>query len=201
MSRYLLTVFTVLLRKPKPPDRIPFREAIHCPQSLLDFIMCSQLPIHNTASLCLMDKFLQEFHEKKEVFLEFRAGKWTTEETRPLRSHRVQARQEKIFGSTKTCQVIEIQKYNDRTDILVHRALCRGSHFNFPKLNMLKHFRGQVELFGCLEMWSTELGELLDRSLVKDPYQRSNKCGDYTLQILNETLKDDAFVMRQMNIQ
>lgn len=200
MSRYLLAVFTVSLRKPKPSQRLPFGKAIHCTRSLLDFIMCSKLPIHNTASLCQMDEFLQEFHKKKEVFLEFRAGKRTTEESRSLRSQRVQARQEKISGFTKTRKVLELQKYNDRTEVLVREALCNGSHFNFPKLHMLKHFREQIELFGCLEMWSTELGELLHRSLVKDPYQRSNKCGDYTLQILNETLKDDAFIMRQMNI-
>lgn len=75
-----------------------------------------------------------------------------------------------------------------------------GAHFNFPKLHMLMHFRSQIERFGCLEMWSTELGESLHQTLVKDPYRRSNKCGDYILQILNETLKDDAFVMRKMNI-
>lgn len=75
-----------------------------------------------------------------------------------------------------------------------------GAHFNFPKLHMLTHFRSQIERFGCLEMWSTELGESLHRTLVKDPYRRLNKCGDYILQILNETLKDDAFVMRKMNI-
>lgn len=79
-------------------------------------------------------------------------------------------------------------------------VLRDGAHFNFPKLHMLTHFRSQIERFGCLEMWATKLGELLHRALVKDPYKRSNKCGDYTLQILNETLKDAAFVMRKMNI-
>ena len=49
-------------------------------------------------------------------------------------------------------------------------------------------------------MWSTKLGELFHQTLVKNLYRRSNKCGDYILQILNEILKDNTFIMRKMNI-
>ena len=162
--------------------------------------MCSKLPIHNTALLCQLDKFFQEFHKKKEVFLEFRAGKRTTEESRSLQSQKIQVRQEKISEFTKTRKVLELQKYKNCIKVLVRKALCNGSHFNFPKMHILKQFWKQIELFGYLEMWSTELGELLYQSFVKNLYQRSNKCRDYTLQILNETLKGNTFIIRQSNI-
>ncbi len=74
------------------------------------------------------------------------------------------------------------------------------AHFNFPKIHMFMYFRSQIERSGCLEMWSTELGASLHQTLVKDLYRRLNECGDYILQSLNVTLKDDAFVMRKMKI-
>lgn len=162
--------------------------------------MCCKLDVQTTLSLEMMDIFLNKFHEGKEIFLEFRAGKRVAEEAKLQNSERIRARTEHLAQFSKGNGVTESQKYNNKTQEQAEKVLRDGAHFNFPKLHMLTHFCSEIERFGCLEMWSTELGESLHRTLVKDPYRRSNKCGDYTLQILNETLKDDAFVMRKMNI-
>lgn len=200
MSRYLLAVLSASLRKPSIQQRGQFRKVICCTQALLDFIMCCKLDVQTTLSLEMMDIFLNKFHEGKEIFLEFRAGKRVAEEAKLQNSERIRARTKHLAQFSKANGVTESQKYNNKTQKQAEKVLRDGAHFNFPKLHMLTHFRSQIERFGCLEMWSTELGESLHRTLVKDPYRRSNKCGDYTLQILNETLKDDAFVMRKMNI-
>lgn len=148
----------------------------------------------------MMDLFLQKFHQGKEIFLEFRAGKRVTEEAKFQNSEKIRAHTEYLAQFSKAHEGTESQRYNHETQEQSEKVLRDGAHFNFPKLHMLTHFRSQIERFGCLEMWSTELGESLHRTLVKDSYRRLNKCGDYILQILNKTLKDDAFVMRKMNI-
>ncbi len=139
----------------------------------------------------MMDLFLQKFHEGKEIFLEFCAGKQITKEAKFQNSERICARTKHLAQFSKGHEGTESWRYNHEIQEQTEKVLRDGAHFNFPKLHMLTHFRSQIERFGCLEMWSTELEESLHQTLVKDPYRRSNKCEDYILQILNETLKDD----------
>lgn len=151
-SRYLLAVLLASLRKPSIQQRGQFRKVISCTRALLDFIMCCQLDVQTTLSLDMMDLFLQKFHEGKEIFLEFRAGKRVTEEAKLQNSERIRARTEHLAQFSKAHEGTESQKYNHETQEQAEKVLRDGAHFNFLKLHMLTHSRSQIERFGCLEM-------------------------------------------------
>ena len=74
-----------------------------------------------------------------------------------------------------------------------------GSDFNFPKIHLMQHFREQIQRFGCLKQWSTEIGESSHKRQIKDGFNASNKTGDYYGQMINFYLRCDAFSVRKVN--
>ena len=75
-----------------------------------------------------------------------------------------------------------------------------GSDFNFPKIHLIQHFRDQIQRFGSLKQWSTEIGESSHKRQIKDGFNASNKTGDYYTQVINFYLRCDAFTVRKANL-
>jgi hypothetical protein len=74
MSTFLLAVFRNALHGPTPAQRGVFDRAILCTRALLEFFYASYTS-HDEATLNLMDNALRRFHQYKDVFLRYRAGK------------------------------------------------------------------------------------------------------------------------------
>src|SRR5258706_2269914 len=65
-------------------------------------------------------------------------------------------------------------------------------------MHMLIHYCDQIQEYGQLPQYSTEVGEAYHKPL-KDAYRRSNHI-DATPQILKTHARDHAFAMRDMNL-
>jgi hypothetical protein len=74
MSTFLLAVLRNALHGPTPAQRGVFDRAILCTRALLEFFYASYTS-HDEATLNLMDNALRRFHQYKDVFLRYRAGK------------------------------------------------------------------------------------------------------------------------------
>jgi len=79
LGRCLLGVLTVALRQPDSTQVQPFRRALTCIRSLLDFTMMAQYPSHTPETISFMEGNVTQFHETKDIFLEFRIFKQTQE--------------------------------------------------------------------------------------------------------------------------
>jgi hypothetical protein len=84
MSRYLLAVVTNALHCPNASEKRTFEDAIQCTRALLEFYHYCRYPSHDEDTLNLMDDALHHFHNFKLVFLQYRAYKKTTEQSKEL---------------------------------------------------------------------------------------------------------------------
>ncbi len=77
LGQIVLCTLAIALRAPFTAQRLPFRNALTCVRSLIDFHLIAQYRSHTLETLNYMDQYLREFHESKQVFLEFRVYKAT----------------------------------------------------------------------------------------------------------------------------
>ena len=75
-----------------------------------------------------------------------------------------------------------------------------GSDFNFPKIHLMQHFRGQIQRFGSLKRWSKEIAESSHKREMKDGFNVSNNTGDYYTQDIHYYLSCDAVTVRKANL-
>jgi hypothetical protein len=77
LGRVILCAFAASLGPPPASQRSTgnWPKALCCVRSLVDFHLMAQYQSHTPETLNFMDKYLTEFHQTKEVFLEFRASK------------------------------------------------------------------------------------------------------------------------------
>ena len=85
LGRCLLGVLAVALRKPDSTQVQPFRRALTCVRSLLDFTMMAQYRSHPPETISYMEEYATQFHETKNIFLEFHISKRTQEKADVLR--------------------------------------------------------------------------------------------------------------------
>jgi len=204
MTRFLVGVTRNALRNPNPAQKAPFESAIECTRSLVEFYMYCQYDSHDDDTLNLMDDSLRCFHTTKGVFLQFRAGKRLAAEAKDRRTelcaerdaelkanfHKSAAHRQRIRETWKTIIESEMAEYIEE-----------GSDFNFPKIHLMQHFREQVQRFGSLKQWSTEIGESSHKRQIKDGFNASNKTGDFYTQVINFYLRCDAFTVRKANLE
>jgi len=80
-AKVILGTFAAALRQTTNQPRLTggqvqeFNEAILCVSSLTDFHLMTQYPSHTDQTISYLKRYLREFHETKNVFLHFRAGK------------------------------------------------------------------------------------------------------------------------------
>jgi len=64
------------LRKPHSTQVQPFRLALTCVSSLLDFTMMAQYQSHTSATIDYIEQYMMRFHETlQDIFLEFLVSK------------------------------------------------------------------------------------------------------------------------------
>ena len=149
-----------------------------------------------------MKKYLQQLHQFVHMFAECRATKADREEASKAAKELAegqprQATMEQYFTRTATQRGKQSAVDRQERQQLVHNILQQGT-FNFPKLHLLTHYSAQIQDFGKLPQYSTEIKEALHKPR-KDAYRRSNRV-DATEQILDTISRDYAIRMRELNL-
>jgi len=85
LGHCLLGVLAVPLRQPDSMQVQPCTRALACLMSLLDFTMMAPYRSHTPETISYMEDYATQFHEMKDIFLEFRRPKRTQEKADELR--------------------------------------------------------------------------------------------------------------------
>ena len=74
-GRILLPCPAVALKSPGPGQIQDFRRALRCVRNFVDFSLLCHFRIRPDHTIAYMRRYLEDFHEAKDIFLEFRAHK------------------------------------------------------------------------------------------------------------------------------
>jgi len=179
LSRCISAVLASALQSPDSSQHHDFQIALQCVSALVDFSLMAQYRSHTPDTLSYLERYRLTFHQKKEIFLEFRTSKDTSAEAnsqdRELRELIANECAPEIRRASvaKPCRQADreiLQRVNQRADLI-----RRENHFNFIKTNYHSHFSSHVRRFGSISMYSTEIGELAHEDQIKEGYRRSNK--------------------------
>jgi len=200
LGRCLLGVLTVALRQPDSTQVQPFRRALTCVRSLLDFTMMAQYRSHTPKTISYMEEYATQFHETKEIFWEFRISKRTQEKAdelrKELRRQRAQMRERVLPSQRRRIGDHDREEENDQGMELIHSE----SNFNFVKMHLISHFRDHIYMFSNIPMYSTEYGELPHKEQIKDGWRHSNKI-DAARPILSSYRRQPAIRMRLLHLE
>ena len=137
--------------------------------------MIAQYQSHTHETINYMQRYRNQFHATKDVFLECWVSKRTLatvdDQRRELRQRRTDVSRTLAGSKRRRVHAQDRDEENDRRMELVHAE----SHFNFVKMHLLDHFRDHIYQFGNIPMYSTEFGELAHKNQIKDRWRRSNK--------------------------
>ena len=208
VNRVLLACFTAALRQTMDAGSLSAaaqgdpKIAIRCILGITDFCLMAQYCSHIPQTIVYVKKYLQEFLQFVHIFREFRATKVDREEATKAAKELAegQARQatiEQYFTRTAMERGKLSSVARQERQQLVHDILQQGT-CNFPKLHLLTHYGVQIQDFGRLPQYSTEITEALHEPL-KDAYRRSNRV-DATQQILDTISSDYAIRMRELHL-
>jgi hypothetical protein len=205
LSTFVLAVLRNALRGPTPAERGTFDRAVLCSRALLEFFFYASYTSHDEATLDLMENALRRFHETKDVFLRYSAGRRVAASATERRANLIGQRdadlaQRRLAGLSSTALQAERRSWNTFIDAEVVETVEDGAHWNFPKLHLMMHFSVQVHRCGSLGQWSTEIGERSHLQQIKDGYNAGNRSGDIYLQIIDHYLRLDAFTVRRLNL-
>jgi hypothetical protein len=151
MARFLMSVLAGALDRPSPSQRRAFSNAQQCTKAILDFWKYCNYPLHDDDSLNQVDDALRRFHDHKDVFLRFRSPKSAKQMAKAARTNFIKERDEEVKHAKTTREKERLMDdWNRWIEAECHRIQGESSHFNFPKIHMLLHFRRQIERFGHL---------------------------------------------------
>ena len=179
LGRCISAVLASALRNPDSSQYHDFKSALKCVSALVDFPLIAQYCSHTPDTLVYMERYLQTFHRTKDILLVFRTSKATRAEAnrqdRDQRELMANQRANEACHNTaakRRRQVDQerLERGNQRADLI-----RRKNHFNFIKMHDLSHFASNVQCFGSISMYSTEISELAHKEQIKDGYRRSNK--------------------------
>jgi len=155
-------------------------------------------------TLSYMESYVQTFHWTKLIFLEFRTSRATraqaTRQDRELRElmadqRAKEVRPRPIANRRRLADQERVERSDRRADVI-----RRENHFNFTKMHYLTHFASYVRRFGSISMYSTEIGELVQKDQITDGYRRSNK-NEAARQILSHYGRQHALGIRLQTIE
>jgi hypothetical protein len=205
LVKVILPCFAASLRRPSAAERPIFTKALTCVRSIVDFTLMSQYTSHTDETIQYLERFLEAFHDHKDVFKEYRKDKSTTRKVREVTArirgeHSVVLNQHRLWGATvaKRRRIADEQRRD--LDGIVADIYDEDVDFNFVKMHLLSHFGDHIRRFGNIQMYSTESGETSHKTMIKEGYQRSNK-NDASQQILQSYARLDSFKIHEMNIQ
>jgi len=122
-----------------------------------------------------MEEYATQFHETKDIFLEFRISKRMQEKAeelrKELRHQRAQMRERVSPSQRRRIRDDDREEENNQRMELIHSE----SNFNFVKINLISHFRYDIYMFGNIPLYSTKYGELAHKEQIKDGWRRSHK--------------------------
>ena len=75
LGRCILAVLASILRNPDSCQHQDFNIGLKCVGTLVDFSLLSQYQSHTPDTLAHMERYLQTFHQTKDIFLELRTSK------------------------------------------------------------------------------------------------------------------------------
>src|SRR5207302_965413 len=77
LCQCITAVLVVALHNPDSSQQLLFKHALQCVSSLVDFSLMVQYRSHMGETLPYIKKYLEIFHQMKDIFLEFRTSKAT----------------------------------------------------------------------------------------------------------------------------
>ncbi|KAF8430317.1 hypothetical protein EV426DRAFT_13691 [Tirmania nivea] len=205
-AKVILGTFAATLRRnnnqPRPTGSQiqEFNKAILCVRSITDFCLMTQYPSHTDQTVSYLRQYLREFHETKNVFLRFRAGKKAKKAATEAHKNLVREQSQASVADLTASERVKARQENalERQE-LVNEMLKEGAHYNFTKIHLISHYAEQIPKFGALGQYSTDISEAMHKGF-KDAYRRSNKV-DATTQIITTYTRDHTFAMKDFAIR
>ena len=141
-------------------------------RSLVDFHLIAQYRSHTAETLKYLDAYLKDFHAHKGVFLHFRESKTTMKKVTAGDKTLLERFEQEDYNSgrgrwngsssrrrmTAAQRKLEVTRKKERERARI-AIIESESHFNYPKMHLLTHFREHIVQFGNIPMYSTEIGE------------------------------------------
>jgi len=176
-----------------------FNKAILCVRSITDFYLMTQYPSHTDQTVSYLQQYLRVFHETKDVFLHFRAGKKAKKAAAEAHWNIVKEQsQASVADLTRSAKLKMHQENRLERQEVVDEVLREGVHYNFPKIYIISHYADQRPKFGALGQYSTDISESIHKGF-KDAYRRINKVNAAS-QIITTYTRDHTFTMKDLTI-
>ena len=204
LGRCISAVLASALQIPDSFQHQDFNMALKCVGALVDFSLMTQYRSHTPDTLVYMERYLQTFHQTKDIFLEFRTSKSTRAEVnhqdrelRILMANQIAQKAHHISAAQRRQQADQnrLERVNRWADLIQQE-----NHFNFIKMHYLSHFASHMGCFGSILMYSTEMGELAHKEQIKEGYRKSNK-NNAARQILSYYGRKHTLGMRLQTIE
>ena len=201
----LLAIFTATLSWTSDQQLLTTRHkslvpnVILCVRYMTDFMLLAQYKIHTPGSIQSMIVYVEDFHKNKTVFLRFRATKAIKSAVRvAMRDLQSQQRLNTLEAGTSGKRKKLTQEFLVEKEELEQDLLTEGTHYNFPKMNLISHFPDIISQFGSFGQYATEICEASHKAF-KRAYDRSNHINILTEHIDTYT-RTHSFVRRELNI-
>ena len=118
-----------------------------------------------------MHIYLEDFHEAKVVFLEFRAHKKAKAQATNIR-RLMQEEIADLDGPSKQSAITAMQ-IRDRAKATEMGMLKIRSDLNFPQIHVLKHLAEYISSYGYLGQYSTEISKRAHNKHIKEGRRKS----------------------------
>lgn len=201
--RYLYAVLAATLTEPpaKVNEKRHFNDALHATRALVEVCLYLDYRSHTDDTIALLERAIRLFFVKKETFRPYRAGKNARGDARDKRTNVIIERDEDLArlareGATPRELNVRRTYWNEIIRQEMDDVLVDGAHFNLPKLHMLLHFTDNVRMFGNMGQFDSGMSEAAHKEFKKG-YRASNRVGQWMKQILNRTVRLDAFALRE----
>ena len=205
-GKVILGTFTSALRRKNgqpPPNANQLQEynkAISCVRNLSDFYLMTKYSSHTDMTISYLQEYLRVFHETKDVFLHYRAGKKTkrlaAEAHKSLLEEQTLQAAEQVLTTSERARLRQENACEFRE--LIDDILTEGGHYNFPKMHLISHYAVQITTFVALNQYSTDICEPMHKGL-KDAFRRSNQVNALD-QIITTYTRDHTFAMKDLTI-
>jgi len=147
-----------------------------------------------------MEDYQNQFHKLNDIFLEFRVTKRTQDKVdkqrKEIRLQRALVIERVAPSLWRSMRHDNREEEND----LCLDLVCGELHFNFIKMHLLSHFYDLIPQCGNIPIYSTEIGELAQKTQIKDGLHQLNK-NDTGRQIVHSYSRQHAIRMQLLNLE
>ena len=181
---------------------LDFEKAVECVRYITDFGLTAWYASQTDSTVDYMDGYLQQFHKTEDVFVRYRAGKDTRKRAEDVWKKYTQEskeREEAAKGLTAAQQAWLAEDKQAKRACRIAQSLKEDSHFTFSKLHPLSHYTDQINKYGSLTQYSTEICKAIQKPLMDADRQSNNV--DSIPKVINAYAKEHNFVVHQFNMQ